>query len=72
LEQPECLVHAPPNGQVVDSDLLDDTLRVDDEEPSVGNAQLLDQDAIAGTELLGHIRENGDLVRVGRVGGEWP
>jgi hypothetical protein len=38
----------------------------------VGNAQLLDQDAIAGTELLGHIRENGDLVRVGRVGGEWP
>ena len=61
LQQPECLVHAPPDGEIIDGDLLDHALGIDDEESPVGNAELLDQDAIAGTQLLGHIRKDGDL-----------
>ena len=61
LQQPKCLVHTPPYGEVIDGDLLDHPLRVDNEEPPMGNAKLLDQDAIAGAQLLGHVRKDGDL-----------
>lgn len=61
LDQTEGLVHAATHGQVVHRDLLDDALRVDDEESTAGDAQVVHQNAVLGGDLLGVVSDDGDL-----------
>ena len=52
LKQAQCLVHAAPNGHVVDGGLLQHPLRVDDEQAPQSYSLVLDQDSIPGCNLL--------------------
>ena len=61
LDQTEGFVHAATHGQVVHGDLLDHTLRVDDEEAAAGDAQVVHQNAVLGGDLLGVVADDGDL-----------
>ena len=71
LHQTERFVHAAAHGEVVHRDVLDHTLRVDDEQTAQSDAQLLGvrgrmhgdivQNAVLRGDLLGVVANDGDL-----------
>ena len=52
LQQTQRLIHTAPNGHVVDGGLLQNPLRVDDEQAPQSYPLVLHQDAIPGCNLL--------------------
>jgi hypothetical protein len=55
LQQPERLIHTPPNRQVIDSNLLNDAIRVYDEQTPESYARLLQQNPILSSNGLGGV-----------------
>ncbi|TYZ69399.1 hypothetical protein PybrP1_007736 [[Pythium] brassicae (nom. inval.)] len=61
LDEPERLVHAPADREVVDRHLLQHALRVDDEQPAQRNASALEQHAVLGRDELRNVGHDRDV-----------
>jgi hypothetical protein len=61
INQPQRLIHAPSNRQIIDSDLPHHTMRVDQKQSSESNTLLLNQDAIVFADTVVLVREQWDV-----------
>ena len=50
--QAQGFVHTPSDGQAVDRNLLDDAFGVDDEQPTEGYTEILNENAVTGRDVL--------------------
>ena len=55
LNQPQCFIHAAPDGQVVDGGMLNHALVVDEEQPAQGHAVF--ENAVLGGDFLVDVGE---------------
>ena len=61
LDETDGLIYRATDGQVIDSDLTEDTLGVNDEQSTKRNTLFLDEDAIISGDLLVAIGNEGKL-----------
>lgn len=61
LYQTECFFHTAAHRKVVDTQVLDDTIRVNNEETSECNASTFQQHSVVSGYLLSYIRQQCDV-----------
>lgn len=61
FQQSKGFVHGTTHGQIVHSDLPQDTFRVDDEQSSQGDSSILEQNVVVPSDLFRQVCEQGVL-----------
>ncbi len=61
LDQTKGLLDASTNGEIVDGDLPENSLRIDDEQAAEGDAGFLEEHAVRAGDVLAQVRKEGIL-----------